>query len=82
VTGQKDSEFADSYTINSQFLISAVGQLNAPQEPNILGLHEFQGKMMHTARWDWSYDLKNKRVAIIGNGTQNNSYPGWLTNQC
>ncbi|KAJ5635853.1 uncharacterized protein N7484_009166 [Penicillium longicatenatum] len=68
VTGQKDSEFADSYTINSQFLISAVGQLNAPQEPNIPCLHEFQGKMMHTARWDWSYDLKNKRVAIIGNG--------------
>lgn len=69
MTGQKDSEFSDSYIMNSEFLISAVGQLNAPQEPNIVGLNEFQGKMMHTARWDWSYDLKNKRVAIIGNGT-------------
>ncbi|KAJ6006188.1 hypothetical protein N7451_004132 [Penicillium sp. IBT 35674x] len=68
VTGQKDSEFSDSYIMNSEFLISAVGQLNAPQEPSIVGLNEFQGKMMHTARWDWSYDLKNKRVAIIGNG--------------
>ncbi|KAJ5546612.1 hypothetical protein N7494_004197 [Penicillium frequentans] len=68
VTGQKDSEFSDSYIMNSEFLISAVGQLNAPQEPNIVGLKDFQGKMMHTARWDWSYDLKNKRVAIIGNG--------------
>jgi cation diffusion facilitator CzcD-associated flavoprotein CzcO len=24
--------------------------------------------MMHSARWDWSYDLRDKRVAIIGNG--------------
>ena len=23
---------------------------------------------MHSARWDWSYDLSNKKVAIIGNG--------------
>jgi cation diffusion facilitator CzcD-associated flavoprotein CzcO len=23
---------------------------------------------MHSARWDWSYDLTNKRIAIIGNG--------------
>lgn len=23
---------------------------------------------MHSGRWDWSYDLKNKRVALIGNG--------------
>ncbi|KAJ5637486.1 hypothetical protein N7490_007365 [Penicillium lividum] len=67
-TGQKDSEFSDSYIINSDFLISAVGQLNAPQEPNIPGLKDFHGKMMHSARWDWTYDLKNKRIAIIGNG--------------
>jgi cation diffusion facilitator CzcD-associated flavoprotein CzcO len=50
-------------------LISAVGQLNLPREPDIPGLKEFQGKMMHSARWDWSYNLKGKRIAIIGNGT-------------
>jgi len=49
-------------------LISAVGQLNVPHEPEIPGLHEFEGKMMHSARWDWSYDLKGKRIAVIGNG--------------
>ncbi|KAJ5946465.1 hypothetical protein N7454_003304, partial [Penicillium verhagenii] len=68
VTGQKDSEFSSDYTINSEFLISAVGQLNAPSQPNIPGIDDFQGKMMHSARWDWSYDLKGKRIAIIGNG--------------
>ncbi|KAL4739421.1 hypothetical protein BDV11DRAFT_215237 [Aspergillus similis] len=52
----------------SEFLISAVGQLNFPREPDIAGLTEFRGKMMHSARWDWSYNYENKRIAIIGNG--------------
>ncbi|KAJ5691177.1 hypothetical protein N7488_011912 [Penicillium malachiteum] len=68
VSAGKDSEFVNLYVINSDFLISAVGQLNAPQEPNIPGLKDFQGKMMHSARWDWSYATKDKRIAIIGNG--------------
>ncbi|KAJ6036353.1 hypothetical protein N7540_000632 [Penicillium herquei] len=68
VSAGKDSEFVNSYIINSDFLISAIGQLNAPQEPNIPGLKDFQGKMMHSARWDWSYATKDKRIAIIGNG--------------
>jgi cation diffusion facilitator CzcD-associated flavoprotein CzcO len=70
VDGQKDSEFASSYVLDADFLVSAVGQLNSPREPNIPGLKKFQGKMMHSARWDWSYDFSQKRVAIIGNGMQ------------
>jgi hypothetical protein len=23
---------------------------------------------MHSARWDWSYDLRGKKIGIIGNG--------------
>lgn len=82
VSGAKDSEYADSYLINSDFLISAVGQLNLPREPKIPGLKDFQGKMMHSARWDWSYDLSGKRIAIIGNGT-NSKYldESWYTNK-
>lgn len=68
ILGGKDSEFANSYLINSDFLISAVGQLNSPREPDIPGLKDFQGKMMHSARWDWSYGLSGKRIAVIGNG--------------
>ena len=68
LSGRKDSEFASSYVIASDFLISAVGQLNLPRYPDIPGLEDFQGKMMHSARWDWSYDFKGKRIAIIGNG--------------
>ncbi|CAI7664045.1 unnamed protein product [Penicillium discolor] len=68
VSGQKDSEFSTSYVLNSDFLVSAVGQLNLPRTPDIPGLEDFQGKTMHSARWDWSYDLTGKRIAIIGNG--------------
>ncbi|KAL3491939.1 hypothetical protein BJX62DRAFT_251031 [Aspergillus germanicus] len=68
VSGDKDSQFASSYVLNSDFLASAVGQLNVPREPDIPGLKDFQGRMMHSARWDWTYNFENKRIAIIGNG--------------
>ncbi|KAL2429410.1 FAD-binding monooxygenase ktnD [Exophiala dermatitidis] len=68
VLGGKDAEFGSTYTITSDFLVSAVGQLNIPKMPDIPGLDDFRGKLMHSARWDWSYDLRGKKVAIIGNG--------------
>lgn len=68
VSGTKDSEYTKGYEITSDFLVSAVGQLNSPQYPKIPGLEEFAGKKMHSARWDWSYKLDGKRIAVIGNG--------------
>jgi cation diffusion facilitator CzcD-associated flavoprotein CzcO len=68
VTGGKDSEFGSTYTITSDFLISAVGQLNVPKLPDIPGLADFKGRLMHSARWDWSYNLEGKKIAVIGNG--------------
>ncbi|KAL4764175.1 flavin-containing monooxygenase [Aspergillus foveolatus] len=68
VSGDKDNQFTRSYVLSTDFLISAVGQLNFPREPDIPGLKEFRGKMMHSARWDWTYNYENKRIAIIGNG--------------
>lgn len=68
VTGGKDAEFSPSYSIESDFLISAVGQLNQPRYPDIEGLEDFKGKIMHSARWDWSYDMQGKKIGVIGNG--------------
>jgi cation diffusion facilitator CzcD-associated flavoprotein CzcO len=68
VSGDKDHQFLSSYVMSSDFLTSAVGQLNFPREPEIPGLKDFRGKMMHSARWDWTYNFENKRIAIIGNG--------------
>jgi cation diffusion facilitator CzcD-associated flavoprotein CzcO len=66
--GSKDAEFCGSYEISTDFLVSAVGQLNVPKWPNIPGIEVFGGRVMHSARWDWSCDLEGKRIAVIGNG--------------
>ncbi|EHL01520.1 putative Uncharacterized monooxygenase y4iD [Glarea lozoyensis 74030] len=66
--GAKDAEFGEHYTITSNFLVSGVGQLNVPKYPDIQGVDSFKGKSMHSARWDWDYDLRGKRIGIIGNG--------------
>jgi cation diffusion facilitator CzcD-associated flavoprotein CzcO len=48
--------------------ISAVGGLSEPAIPDLPGLKRFQGKVMHSARWDHGYALAGKRVAVIGTG--------------
>lgn len=68
VTSQKDAEYCPEYVFKSDFLVSGVGQLNQPSYPKIKGIDSFRGKMMHSARWDWEYNLEGKRIAIIGNG--------------
>jgi cation diffusion facilitator CzcD-associated flavoprotein CzcO len=68
VTGAQGAEFGEHYTLTSDFLVSAVGQLNQPKMPNIPGMGDFKGKTMHSSRWDWSYELKGQKIAIIGNG--------------
>ena len=49
--GSKDAESNPEYTIVSDFLVSAVGQLNMPAYPDISGIDSFEGKKMHSARW-------------------------------
>jgi 4-hydroxyacetophenone monooxygenase len=49
-------------------VISAVGFLDRPSIPEIPGADSFEGRQMHTARYDNSLDLSGKRVALIGSG--------------
>jgi 4-hydroxyacetophenone monooxygenase len=48
-------------------VISAVGAFNQPRVPRIDGVAGFRGPAFHTARWP-SVDLRDKRVAVVGNG--------------
>ena len=50
-------------------LVSAVGFLSKWRWPNITGLHDFKGELMHSASWDTSFDPAGKRVGVIGNGS-------------
>ena len=54
--------------VRARVVIGGFGPLTEPQFPDIPGLDRFQGKTMHSARWDSEYDLKGKRVASIGTG--------------
>lgn len=66
----KEAEACQSYTIETNFLVAGLGQLSEPYRPGVADEASFRGKIMHSARWDWSYDLRDKRVGIIGNGEQ------------
>ncbi|MFJ4652509.1 flavin-containing monooxygenase [Nocardia sp. NPDC088792] len=51
------------------FLLCATGFLHHPNRPDIPGLDEFGGTVMHSARWDHSVDLTGQRVGVIGTGS-------------
>ncbi|MFD2230955.1 flavin-containing monooxygenase [Alkalimarinus sediminis] len=49
-------------------LIAGAGGLSIPSYPSVEGLNKFKGKTFHSQDWDHDYDLKGKRVAVIGTG--------------
>jgi cation diffusion facilitator CzcD-associated flavoprotein CzcO len=70
VTGEILKDTAD-------FFISAAGRLNVPKFPNIPGLqNDYKGTLVHTAQWteELTNGLKDKRVAIIGNGASGQQF--------
>ncbi|MEU9083162.1 NAD(P)/FAD-dependent oxidoreductase [Streptomyces sp. NPDC048357] len=54
--------------LTADVVVSATGPLSDPKMPEVPGLAEFPGKVFHSARWDHDYDLRGKRVAMIGTG--------------
>ncbi|WP_103337970.1 flavin-containing monooxygenase [Amycolatopsis sp. CA-126428] len=52
----------------AQFLVSGVGGLHIPQIPGLPGIADFKGQTWHSARWNHEYDLRGKKVAVVGTG--------------
>ncbi|MEU2261337.1 NAD(P)/FAD-dependent oxidoreductase [Streptomyces sp. NPDC019645] len=52
----------------AEVVVSATGPLSDPRMPGIPGLDGFPGRVFHSARWDHDYDLRGKRVAMVGTG--------------
>lgn len=74
LTFRDDENMWDVMTISgtkfrAEVIIFAVGQLHLPNFPDITGLDEFPGPVMHPARWDQAIDLHDKNIAIIGTGS-------------
>ena len=54
--------------LTARVLVMAAGALSDPVIPGLPGLEGFQGRAFHSARWDHAYDLRGKRVAVVGTG--------------
>ncbi|KAJ5887739.1 hypothetical protein N7495_007780 [Penicillium taxi] len=65
----EDSDSGKIYDDKADILIQATGALNNWAWPSIPGLHDFKGKLMHSARWEDDFDYSGLNVAIIGNGS-------------
>jgi cation diffusion facilitator CzcD-associated flavoprotein CzcO len=54
--------------VRARFVISCGGALTDPRLPDIEGIEDFAGKVIHTARWDHDHVLSGERTALIGTG--------------
>lgn len=54
--------------VTARWVIGAIGPLERPATPDLPGLGDFSGVVMHTARWDHDVELDGKRVAVVGTG--------------
>lgn len=59
---------ADGRSWEADAVVLATGQLHQPAIPALEGADGFKGHTFHSARWDHGYDLRGKRVAVIGTG--------------
>ena len=59
---------ADGRTLRTRYLITATGFLSQPHTPDIPGIHDFEGKVIHTTAWDDGYDPSGDRIGLIGTG--------------
>ena len=60
---------AKGETLVADFVISATGILHHPAKPDIPGLDSFKGAYFHTAEWDHSVRLNDKKIGVIGTGS-------------
>ena len=55
--------------LSARFFVCSTGPLSQVQLPDVPGLADFQGRVLHSARWDAKADLTGQRVAVIGTGS-------------
>lgn len=61
-------DVAGGAPLTARFVVDATGVFTQPQAPDIPGLGDFTGPLMHTARWDHAQELRGRRVAVVGTG--------------
>ncbi len=59
---------AGGETLETDIVITGLGQLNRPKTPKIKDQRKFNGITFHAAQWQYETDLTGKRIGVIGNG--------------
>lgn len=59
---------SDGAVFEAQALVTATGQLSRPSVPPLPGVESFAGAVFHSAAWRHDFDLRGKRVAVVGTG--------------
>lgn len=59
---------ANGEVVEAGTVISAVGQLHQPVYPAIPGRERFSRTAFHSAHWDHDFDMRGKKVGVIGSG--------------
>ncbi len=54
--------------LRTRYLITATGFLSQPKLPDIEGIEDFAGTVVHSAKWDDTVELDGRRIGIIGTG--------------
>jgi cation diffusion facilitator CzcD-associated flavoprotein CzcO len=65
-THQSNGEEA---TLVSRFFVCSTGPLSQARFPDIVGLDQFKGQLVHSAQWQASPALGGQRVGVIGTGS-------------
>ncbi|NNH70953.1 NAD(P)/FAD-dependent oxidoreductase [Nocardia uniformis] len=59
---------AEGTVLTARFLINAVGAFVRPRSDSFTGVEGFQGEILRPHNWNDDYDLKGKRVGVVGTG--------------
>jgi cation diffusion facilitator CzcD-associated flavoprotein CzcO len=66
-------ELDNGERLSARFFVCSTGPLSQPRWPEIEGLNDFSGRLLHTARWPADarpeVELRGKRIGVIGTGS-------------
>lgn len=62
-------ELDDGRTWRARHFVCSTGPLSRPRLPDIPGIDSFAGRVLHSARWDPSFDATGQGVGVVGTGS-------------
>lgn len=81
VVSFRDERTKVEFTREADLFISCVGAISIPKDCTIPGHESFKGVIWHSARWNHDYDVRGKRIAVVGNGCSAAQFVPWLVEQ-